>query len=137
MAKRARPETYSTRKIVQANYAALTMRYGGVVIALFLLFHLAQLTWGLKAVNSGYIQGDPYGNLLYVFASPIVTLLYMIALTVLGFHLFHGAWSLFQTLGLNGRKLDKYIKVFAWIIAIGVPVGFATVPIAIQLGIVN
>lgn len=133
----ARPSSYATRRVVQADYASRTMRYGGIVIALFLLFHLAQLTWGIEAVNEEFILGDPYHNLVYVFQSPLVTAFYLFALIVLGFHLFHGAWSMFQTMGFNSRRLDKYIRVFAWLVAIIVPVGFAAVPIAIQLGIMQ
>ncbi len=134
----ARPTTYATRRVVQADYAARTMRVGGLLIAIFLLLHVAQLTWGVQALNdNSFVQGDPYHNLLNAFRSPFISGLYLAAMLVLGFHLFHGAWSMFQTLGLNSRRLDKYILVLAWFIAIIVPVGFALVPIAIQLGIVQ
>ena len=134
-AARARPDRYATRRVVQANYASRTMRYGGVVIALFLVFHLAQLTWGVPAVHSEFIRGSAYRNLLAAFQSPLVTAFYLVALAALGFHLFHGVWSMFQTLGLNSQRYDGTIKGLAWILAIVVPVGFAVVPISIQLGI--
>ncbi len=134
-AAKARPQSYANLRVVQADYAARTMRYGGIVIALFLLFHLAQLTWGVEAVSGDFIAGDAYHNLMSVFQSPVVTILYLIALVVLGFHLYHGAWSMFQTLGLNNDRLDGLIRGLAVVLAIGVPLGFAAVPIAIQLGI--
>ena len=136
-AVRARPDSYAMARVVQANYASRTMRYGGIVIALFLLFHLAQLTWGVQSVHNEFVRGDAYHNLVAAFQSPLVVALYMVALIALGFHLFHGAWSMFQTLGLNSQRYDGIIKGLAWILAIGVPLGFAVVPIAIQLNILS
>lgn len=63
-ALRARPYSYATSRVVQANYASRTMRYGGIVIAFFLLFHLAQLTWGVQGVHSEFIRGEAYHNLV-------------------------------------------------------------------------
>ncbi len=136
-ARQARPDNYATRRVVQANYASLTMRYGGVVIVLFLLLHLMQLTWGVSATNGGYIAGQPYHNVVANFQSLPVTLFYLIALTALGFHLFHGTWSMFQTLGINNSRLDGVMRALAWTVAIVVPLGFAVVPIAVQLGILS
>lgn len=136
-ARQARPVSYATYRVVQANYASLTMRYGGVVIALFLLLHLMQLTWGVSAVHGQFIPGEPYHNLVTNFKSLPVTIVYLLALVALGFHLFHGTWSMFQTLGFNNPRLDRTFRGLAWLVAIGVPLGFASVPIAIQLGIVS
>ena len=139
-AREARPASYTTRKVVQANYASLTMRLGGTVILLFIIFHLVQLTWKVPGVDSEYVflnQGDPYTNLITAFQSPIITIIYLVALVALGFHLFHGTWSMFQTLGLKSRSYDRAIRWLAVLIAVVVPVGFAMVPIAVQLGILN
>ena len=133
----ARPSSYASRKIVQANYAALTMRYGGILLILFVFFHLMQLTWGTPGAISGFIPGDAYHNVITVFQSWPVVVIYLLALVALGFHLFHGTWSMFQTLGLNSTEWDATIRGLAWIIAIVVPVGFATVPIAVQFGILQ
>jgi succinate dehydrogenase / fumarate reductase, cytochrome b subunit len=136
-ARKARPSNYEARRVVQANYASLTMRYGGVVIILFVLFHLAHLTWGVPAVHRNFVHGDAYSNLVYGFQSLPVVIIYLAALVALGFHLFHGTWSMFQTLGVNNKSVEPPIRTLAWILAIGVPVGFAVVPIAIQLGIIT
>jgi succinate dehydrogenase / fumarate reductase cytochrome b subunit len=136
-AAKARPQSYANYRVVQADYASRTMRYGGIVIALFLLFHLAQLTWGVEAVSGEFIHGDPYHNLVSVFQSPLVVAVYLIALVMLGFHLYHGAWSMFQTLGLNSNRYDRAIRGLAILLAIVVPVGFAAVPIAVQLGVLT
>lgn len=136
-ARSARPSSYASRRVVQANYPALTMRYGGAAILLFIIFHLAHLTWGISPVHPDYIRGDAYHNLIVGFNSLPVVLLYMVALVAVGFHLFHGTWSLFQTLGLNDDSWDPAFRALAWLLAIVVPVGFAAVPIAIQLGLVS
>jgi succinate dehydrogenase / fumarate reductase cytochrome b subunit len=137
LAREARPVTYASRRVVQANYASLTMRYGGTVILLFILFHLAHLTWGISPVHSDYIRGDAYHNLIAGFRSLPVVLIYLVALVALGLHLFHGTWSMFQTLGLNDSPWNVAFRALAWLLAIVVPVGFAVVPIAIQLGFVQ
>lgn len=136
LARQARPADYATRRVVQANYASLTMRWGGVLIILFVLFHLAQLTWGVPALSPTFTRSDPYANVINAFSFWPTVVLYLVALVALGFHLFHGTWSMFQTLGWNNRDYDGLIRGLAWAVAIVVPVGFALVPIAVQLGIV-
>lgn len=137
LARAARPASYASRKVVQANYPSLTMRYGGVLILLFVVFHLMQLTWGVPGVSRDFILGDPYHNVIRTFQSWPVVVVYLLALVALGFHLFHGTWSMFQTLGLNNDDWDGAIRGLAWIIAIVVPVGFAVVPIAVQFGLLQ
>ncbi len=136
-AREARPASYASRRVVQANYASLTMRYGGTLILLFIIFHLVHLTWGISPVHSDYIRGNAYHNLIVGFRSLPVVLIYLVALVALGLHLFHGTWSMFQTLGLNDSAWDVAFRGLAWLLAIVVPVGFAVVPIAIQLGFVQ
>lgn len=136
-ARNARPTDYEAKQIVQANYASLTMRYGGTVILLFILFHLAHLTWGVPGIHNNFVYGDAYSNLIYGFQSIPVVVIYLVALVALGFHLFHGTWSMFQTLGISNRGIEPAIRAVAWVFAIGIPVGFAVVPIAVQLGILT
>jgi succinate dehydrogenase / fumarate reductase cytochrome b subunit len=136
-ARAARPTSYASRRVVQANYASVTMRYGGVVILLFVLYHLAHLTWGIGGIHSDYVRGDAYHNLVVGFSSPIVVIIYLVALVALGMHLYHGTWSMFQTLGFMDRDWDKPLRALAWLLAIVIPVGFAAVPIAIQLGFIS
>lgn len=136
MARTARPTSYASRRVVQANYASVTMRYGGVVILLFIIYHLAHLTWGLNAVHSDYIRGDAYHNLVSGFQSLPVVIIYLVALVALALHLFHGTWSMFQTLGLNDHNWDGAFRALAWLLAIVVPLGFAVVPLAVQFGMI-
>ena len=137
LAREARPANYASRRVVQANYASVTMRYGGTVILLFVLYHLAHLTWGVSGVHSDYIRGDAYHNLVVGFSSAPVVIIYLIALVGLGLHLFHGTWSMFQTLGLNNDDWDGPLRALAWLLAIVIPVGFAAVPIGVLFGFIG
>jgi succinate dehydrogenase / fumarate reductase, cytochrome b subunit len=137
MAREARPTSYASRRVVQANYASVTMRYGGVVILLFVIFHLAHLTWGISPVHPDYIRGDAYHNLIIGFSSVPVVIIYLIALAALALHLYHGTWSMFQTLGLNDSNWDGAYRALALLLAIVVPLGFAIVPLAVQFGFIS
>jgi succinate dehydrogenase / fumarate reductase cytochrome b subunit len=136
-ARAARPTSYIVQRVVQANYPSMTMRYGGTAILLYVIFHLMQLTWGTPVVHGDFVRGDPYHNLVYALQGWPSALIYIAATVALGMHLYHGTWSMFQTLGLKNRDYDKIIRGAAIALAIIVPVGFAIVPIAILFGIVN
>ncbi len=139
-ARYARPFGYAERKVVQANYASLTMRLGGTVILLFIIYHLMHLTWGVPLVHPDFVRGDPYHNLVTGFQFVPAAIIYIIAVIALGFHLYHGTWSMFQTLGLSRRRYEQFeqpIRALSWLLAILVPAGFASVPIAVLLGIIR
>lgn len=136
-ARQARPANYATRRIVQANYASLTMRWGGATILLFVLFHLAQLTWGTPVISPEFVRGAAYDNLLASFRSWPVTIFYLLAVAALGFHIYHGTWSMLQTLGFMSRAYDGIVRALSLVLAILIPLGFAVVPISVQLGIIN
>ena len=136
-AQQARPTNYKMVKRVQADYASLTMRYGGIALAFFLLYHLAHFTWGIPGVHNNFIPGNAYHNLVTGFQNPLNVILYLIAVTALGFHLYHGTWSLFQTLGLLNRDTTKAIRGLALLLALVIPIGFAVVPISVMAGIVQ
>lgn len=131
----ARPQRYIMTKRVEADYASLTMRWGGVAIFFFVLYHLAHLTWGVPLIHNDYHRGEAYRNLVIGFQNPVNVALYLVGVTALGFHLYHGTWSMFQTLGLVNRESTPPIRGLAWALAILVPVGFAIVPISVMLGI--
>ena len=98
MNRRARPVKYqSKRDYVAADFAARTMRWTGIIVLLFLAWHLADLTWGW--VNPGFVRGAVYRNLDASLSRLPVAILYIVANIALGIHLFHGIWSLFQSLG--------------------------------------
>ena len=136
MNRRARPDTYkSPRDYVAADFASRTMRWTGIIVGLFLIFHLMDLTWG--NANPDFVRGDPYNNLVYSLQRVPVAIVYILAMIALAFHLYHGAWSLFQSLGINNPKYNKARRRFAQGFAGLILVGNLTFPIAVQLGWVD
>ena len=135
--RRARAEgRYVSRRDWQAaNAASRSMRLTGVVIALFVVFHLADLTWG--TVNPDFVRGDVYRNLVASFERPLVAAIYIVANLALGLHLFHGSWSLFQSLGLNNPRWNSWRRAFAVGFAAVVTVGNLSFPIAVLTGVVS
>ena len=135
-AHRARPQNYEVKRVVQANYASRTIRWGGLVIFFFILFHLAQLTWGVTNLPGGFDRTDPYSNVVAAFQSPLVVAFYLLALLSLAFHLYHGTWSFIQTLGLLHQRWDRLVRVFALLTAIVISGGLALVPIGVVAGFI-
>jgi succinate dehydrogenase cytochrome b subunit len=128
---RARPAKYeSHRDYVAANFASRTMRWTGIIVALFLAWHLADLTWGFA--NPDFVRGDPYNNLVYSLQRPVVAIVYSFAMLALGFHLYHGAWSMFQSMGINNPRINKARRGFAIAFAAVIVIGNLMFPIAVQ-----
>ncbi len=136
MNRHARPGKYqSKRDYVAATFAARTMRWTGVIVGLFIVFHLLDLTWG--PVNPDFEHGDPYGNTVASFQRVPVSLFYIVANLALGVHLYHGAWSLFQSLGINNRRFNHWRRMFATAFAAFVTLGNVAFPIAVLVGIIR
>jgi succinate dehydrogenase / fumarate reductase cytochrome b subunit len=134
--RRARPQRYqSKRDYVAANFASRTMRWTGIIVALFIVFHLFDLTWG--QANAEWVRGDPYNNLVYSLQRPAVALVYIVANIALAIHLFHGAWSMFQSMGINNPRINKLRRWFATGFAGVILVGNLSFPILIQLNVVG
>lgn len=134
---RARAGGYERRDYLAANYASRTMRWTGVILLLFLAWHLADFTWGVEAVNPDFVRGDVYGNLIASLERWPVFLLYVVAMGALALHVWHGAWSMFQSIGANSPRYNASRRTFATVFSIIVVGGFLTVPIAVQLGIIG
>ncbi len=123
------------REYLAANYASRTMRWSGVIVLFFVLFHLADLTWG--TTNPDFIRGDVYNNMIASFERVAVAILYIVANLALGLHILHGVWSLFQSIGANNRVYNKWRRYLAWGFTAVIVVGNLSFPIAIQLGIIS
>jgi succinate dehydrogenase / fumarate reductase cytochrome b subunit len=123
------------RRYTAVNYASRTMRWGGVLIALFVLFHLADLTIG--SANPEYVAGDVYNNVVLSFERWPVALFYLITMVFLALHIYHGAWSLFQSLGLANPRYDSWRRGLAVALALAILIGNSSIPIAVQLGILT
>jgi succinate dehydrogenase / fumarate reductase, cytochrome b subunit len=133
---RARPDRYKSRRdYVAANYASRTMRWTGVIIFLFLVYHILDLTWG--AANPGYVRGEVYRNTVASLEQWPVALAYIAANLALGIHLYHGGWSLFQSVGWNNPRFNVWRRYFAIGFAVVVTGGYISVPIAVQAGWVS
>ncbi|MEM7584212.1 MAG: succinate dehydrogenase cytochrome b subunit [Acidobacteriota bacterium] len=135
ISRKARPVGYAKSKPQAATYASRTMRYGGVIILFFVIYHLLHLTVG--NVHSDFKHGDVYHNLVIAFQNPLLAGVYILAVTALGFHLYHGLWSMFQSLGWSGPRFNAFRRQFAIAFAVIVTLGFISVPIAIVTGFVS
>jgi succinate dehydrogenase / fumarate reductase cytochrome b subunit len=136
--RRARPaaDRYQSRRdYVAADYASRTMRWTGIIILAFLVFHLMDLTWG--NANPQFLRGDPYNNLVYSFRRVPVAIVYVFANLALAFHLYHGTWSLFQSMGITNPRYNVLRRRFAQGFAAIILVGNISFPIAVQLHAVD
>lgn len=123
------------REYLAADYASRTMRYSGVIIVLFLAFHLADLTWG--SANPGFVRGDPYDNMIASFERLPVAIVYIVANLALGLHILHGVWSLFQSIGADNEVYNRWRRYLAWGFTAVIVLGNLSFPIAVQLGIIS
>jgi succinate dehydrogenase / fumarate reductase cytochrome b subunit len=134
----ARPVAYRTKHSIATSYAARTMKFSGPLLALFIVYHLAHFTW--PGVAMGAYQHDPhdvYGNFVNGFRVPWVTAIYLVAQAALGLHLYHGAWSLFQTLGLNHPRYNRVRQNLPRALAFLVVAGNVSMPLAVLAGIIR
>ncbi len=136
MNRKARPVKYQTPRDYQvANFASRTMRWTGIIVLLFLAFHLADLTWGW--FNPDYVRGAPYRNIDASLSRLPVAILYIVANIALGIHLFHGTWSLFQSMGWSNPRFNSWRRGLATAIATVIVVGNVSIPIAVQAGLLE
>ncbi|MGQ0833014.1 MAG: succinate dehydrogenase cytochrome b subunit [Microthrixaceae bacterium] len=129
------PGYQQSRDWQAATAASRSMRWTGIVVGLFVLFHLADLTWG--TVNPDFVRGDIYRNLVATFSRPAVAAIYIVANLALGLHLFHGAWSMFQSLGLNNPRWNSWRRGFATGFAALIAAMNIMFPISVLTGLVS
>jgi len=136
-ARAARPVRYAHRPKVQGSYAARTMRWGGVIIALFVVFHILDLTTG--TVNPVGDKQHPYANVVADFAPGrwYVTLFYTLAIVAVGFHLRHGIFSALRTLGQQSPRGERTVRAVALVLSVVLVVGYLSVPFAVLTGLVK
>lgn len=136
MNRTARPVKYQSARDYQiANFASRSMRWTGIIVLLFILWHLADLTWGL--VNPDFEYGMVYRNLDASLSRVPVAILYIVANIALGIHLFHGTWSLFQSIGWNNPRFNQWRKSIAAGLATLVVVGNVSFPIMTLAGVID
>ncbi|WP_215453963.1 succinate dehydrogenase [Streptomyces sp. ATCC 21386] len=132
---RARPTGYVHKKR-RTSYATRTMRWGGVILALFIVWHILDLTTG-TVHPGGFEAGHPYQNVIDTFSTWYGNVVYLVAMFALGLHIRHGFWSAAQTLGAGSRTRDRALKTTADVLALVLTVGFVSVPVAVMTGVVN
>lgn len=134
--RKARSVKYqSARDYDVANFASRTMRWTGVIVLLFILWHLADFTFGW--VNPDFVYGEVHRSVVASFDRVPVAVFYIVANIALGIHLFHGLWSLFQSMGWNNPRFNAWRRPLATAIATVVVVGNVSFPIAVLAGIVT
>lgn len=138
MNHRARPTKYqSPRDYAAANFASRTMRWTGVIVVFYVIFHLMDLTWGNTTVNPDFVRGRTFDNVVASFERVPVAIVYILANLAVAIHIYHGAWSMFQSLGLNNPKWNKARRSFAIGFATLIGVANISFPIMVVTGVVK
>jgi succinate dehydrogenase / fumarate reductase cytochrome b subunit len=139
--RHARPVKYQSARDYQvASFASRSMRLSGLVVIAFLVWHLLDLTFGTVntvGADGEFVRAEVYDNVVRSFDRPVVAVFYIIANVLLGIHLFHGSWSIFQSLGWNNPRFNKWRRAFAGGFATVVVVGNISFPVAVMAGIVG
>ncbi len=137
LSRAARPVSYFKQQNVATNYAALTMKLSGPILLLYIVFHLAHFTFPGVALGSyEHSATNVYANVVQAFSVPWVAAVYILAQLLVGLHLYHGAWSLFQTLGLNHPRYEAKKLLVARSLAMLVVVGNVSMPVCVLIGVI-
>ena len=131
----ARPAGYAQRSPQVSTFAARTIRWGGLIILLFVVYHLLHLTFG--TAHPRFVHADVYGNVVTGFRVWWVSAIYLVAMAALGLHLYHGTWSSFRTLGLTRATRHPFRRRAVAVLAVGLWIGFSAIPIAVLAGVVR
>jgi succinate dehydrogenase / fumarate reductase, cytochrome b subunit len=134
----ARPVRYGRREAIESTYASRTMRWGGAILLLFVIYHLLHFTFGVVGYAPGqYRPLSVYRNVVIGFQVWPVSAFYILAIVALGLHMYHGVWSMFQTLGINTVRTDRFYRGLAIVSSLAVVLGNISVPIAVLTGFVR
>jgi succinate dehydrogenase / fumarate reductase, cytochrome b subunit len=135
MSRAARPIGYATKRDNESTWAARTMRWGGVLLLAFVVFHLLHFTGGLVGFRAGQFKDlAVYQNVVAGFAVWPIAVFYIVAMGALCLHLDRGIWSMLQTLGWNAARNEGTLQIISRAIAIVVFLGFVSVPLAVVTG---
>lgn len=135
MNREARPDGYRAREYESATYAARTMRWGGVILLLFVIYHLLHLTTG--QAHHDFVKDDPYHNVVTGLRVWWIAAIYIIANLALGLHLYHGVWSMFSSLGVTHARVNTWKRPFATLFALIITLGNISFPLAVLAGFVR
>jgi succinate dehydrogenase / fumarate reductase cytochrome b subunit len=133
--KEARPVAYVKRANVSSSWASRSMMLSGPIVAAFVVFHLLHLTTG--TIHPNFVPLHAYENLVTGFMVVPFAVIYIVVMILIGFHLSHGIWSMFQSMGLSHPRytpmIKKFASIFSWILV----AGFISVPLAVLTGLVR
>lgn len=135
ISRAARPVGYAMRKPQVSTLASRTLRWGGVLLLVFIVFHILHFTIG--SVHPDFVEGRVYRNLATGFAVKWVAVFYMVSMVALGMHLFHGAWSSMRTLGVARQKTHPLKRYLPVALAVAISFGLAAIPLAFLLGVLK
>lgn len=137
----ARPIPYDQEKTLETSYAAQTMIYGGFIIFAYVIFHILHLTLGIAGPSSttgaNFEPHTVYHNVVMGFRDWRISAIYIVANIALAIHLYHGAWSLLQTLGVNHPEFNNLRKVGSALFGIVIGAGFISIPICVMAGVLR
>jgi succinate dehydrogenase / fumarate reductase cytochrome b subunit len=128
----ARPIGYFEKKSIASTYASRTMYWSGPIVLLFIIYHLMHFTFGVGGTR--FFEDEPYDNLVAGFEVPVISVFYIFSMGFLCLHLYHGIWSMLQTLGIHHPRYTPMLRALAKFIAVVLFLGFSSIPLAVMLG---
>jgi len=128
----ARTSSYAKKKAAGSSYASRTMYWSGPIILAFVIYHLLDFTFG--TVNPTFRDGNVYGNVLASFQVPAISAFYIFAMLLLCLHLYHGLWSMFQSLGVHSPRFTPALKKCTALVAILIAAGNISIPVSVLAG---
>jgi succinate dehydrogenase / fumarate reductase cytochrome b subunit len=135
--REARPVKYIKKANLNSTYASRTMLWSGPIIAAFVIWHLLQFTFGTVHPGAPFSEHDVYSNVVLGFRVWPVSVFYIIAMVMLCYHLYHGLWSMFQSLGFSHPVYTPWLQRVARLVAILIAAGYISIPVAVLAGIVK
>ncbi len=130
--REARPVGYAKKTNMNSTYASRTMLWSGPIIGAFIVYHLLHFTLG--SVHPNFDPHNVYNNVIIGFQQVPVALFYIVAMAMLCTHLYHGLWSMFQTLGVSHPRYTPLLKKFAAVFAFSIAIGNISIPVAVLAG---
>jgi len=135
--REARPIQYVKKANSHSTYASRTMYWSGPIIAAFVIFHLLQFTFGVVHPRAPFDEHNVYNNVVTGFRFWPVSIFYIIAMTMLCYHLYHGLWSMFQSLGFSHPVYTPWLQRAAKVLAILIAAGYISIPVAVLAGLLK
>ena len=133
----ARPIHYVKKSNVHSTYASRTMMWSGPIILAFVIFHLLHFTFGVVHPGGPFDEHNVYNNVVTGFQFWPASLFYIIAMILLCYHLYHGLWSMFQSLGYSHPVYTPWIQRIAKVVAILIAVGYISIPVSVLAGFIK